>query len=151
VSIQDIEDLEAEWRARKPAGTGSRPLKRSSARKRTAPVLDVKGHAIYVGKSGSENDRVTFDLAGPDDTWLHARGVPGSHVIVRWNSPVRDDDAVLLRAAELAAFYSQSRSSGRVEVDITPRRFVRKIKGAGPGMVTYRNERTVSVAPVGPG
>jgi predicted ribosome quality control (RQC) complex YloA/Tae2 family protein len=151
VSIQDIEDLEAEWRARKPAGTESRPLKRSSARKRTAPVLDVKGHAIYVGKSGSENDRVTFDLAGPDDTWLHARGVPGSHVIVRWNSPVRDDDAVLLRAAELAAFYSQSRSSGRVEVDITPRRFVRKIKGAGPGMVTYRNERTVSVAPVGPG
>jgi len=150
VGIQDIEDLEAEWRSRKPTGTETRPLKRSSAKKRTTPLLDVKGHAIYVGKSGSENDRVTFDLAGPDDTWLHARGVPGSHVIVRWNGPERDDDAVLLRAAELAAFFSQSRASGRVEVDITPRRFVRKIKGAGPGMVTYRNERTVSVAPVGP-
>ena len=107
------------------------------------------GNAIYIGKSGTENDRVTFDIAGPDDTWLHARGVPGSHVIVRWSGPDRDDEAVLLRAAELAAFFSQSRSSGRVEVDITPRRFVRKIKGAGPGMVTYRNERTVSVTPVG--
>jgi predicted ribosome quality control (RQC) complex YloA/Tae2 family protein len=93
---------------------------------------------------------VTFDIAGPDDTWFHARGVPGSHVIVRWTNAGRDDDAVLLRAAELAAWFSQSRASGRVEVDITPRRFVRKIKGAGPGMVTYRNERTVSVAPVGP-
>lgn len=149
VSIQDIEDLEAEWRARRPTGAQSRSLPRSSQRKRTAPVLDVNGHAIFVGKSGAENDRVTFEIAGPDDTWLHARGAPGSHVIVRWNGPRRDDEAVLLRAAELAAYYSQSRASGRVEVDITQRRFVRKIKGAGPGMVTYRNERTVSVAPVG--
>jgi predicted ribosome quality control (RQC) complex YloA/Tae2 family protein len=150
VSIQDIEDIEAEWRARQPAISSSRPPKRSTGRKRTQPTIEVKGHPIFVGRSGSENDHVTFDVAGPDDTWLHARGVPGSHVIVRWNGANRDDDAVLLRAAELAAYFSQSRGSGRVEVDITPRRFVRKIKGAGPGMVTYRNERTVSVAPVGP-
>jgi len=150
ISIQDIEDLESEWRARQPAASTSRPPKRSTSRKRTQPTAEVKGQPIFVGRSGSENDHVTFDIAGPDDTWLHARGVPGSHVIVRWNSANRDDDAVLLRAAELAAFFSQSRASGRVEVDITPRRFVRKIKGAGPGMVTYRNERTVSVAPMGP-
>jgi predicted ribosome quality control (RQC) complex YloA/Tae2 family protein len=150
VSIQDIEDLEAEWRARRPSGDKGRSKPRSSGRKRTMPVENVNGHAIFVGKSGSENDRVTFDIAGPDDTWLHARGVPGSHVIVRWNGPDRNDDAVLVRAAELAAYFSQSRASGRVEVDITARRFVRKIKGAGPGMVTYRHERTVSVAPIGP-
>jgi predicted ribosome quality control (RQC) complex YloA/Tae2 family protein len=150
VSIQDIEDLEAEWRARQPPSPSTRPPKRSTGRKRTQPTIEVKGQPIFVGRSGSENDYVTFDVAGPDDTWLHARGVPGSHVIVRWNGASRDDDAVLLRAAELAAFFSHSRGSGRVEVDITPRRFVRKIKGAGPGMVTYRNERTVSVAPVGP-
>ena len=150
VSIQDVEDLEVEWRARQPAASSARAPKRSTGRKRTQPTAEVKGQPIFVGRSGAENDHVTFDIAGPDDTWLHARGVPGSHVIVRWNGANRDDDAVLLRAAELAAFYSQSRSSGRVEVDITARRFVRKIKGAGPGMVTYRNERTVSVAPVGP-
>ena len=150
VNIQDIEDLEAEWRSRNQQGTDGKQAKRASGKKRTVPVLEVKGQAIFVGRSGAENDRVTFDIASPDDTWLHARGVPGSHVVVRWAGSDRDDDAVLLRAAELAAYFSQSRTSGRVEVDITPRRFVRKIKGAGPGMVSYRNERTVSVAPVGP-
>jgi predicted ribosome quality control (RQC) complex YloA/Tae2 family protein len=150
VSIQDIEEIEAEWRSRHSAGAREKPAKRSTGKKRTVPVSEVKGQPIFVGRSGAENDHVTFAVAGPDDTWLHARGVPGSHVIIRWTNADRDDDAVLLRAAELAAWFSQSRASGRVEVDITPRRFVRKIKGAGPGMVTYRNERTVSVAPVGP-
>jgi predicted ribosome quality control (RQC) complex YloA/Tae2 family protein len=150
VSIQDIEEIEAEWRSRQPAGSREKAPKRSTGKKRTMPITEVKGQPIFVGRSGAENEHVTFNVAGPDDTWLHARGVPGSHVIVRWTNTDRDDDAVLLRAAELAAWFSQSRASGRVEVDITPRRFVRKIKGAGPGMVTYRNERTVSVAPVGP-
>lgn len=149
VSIQDIEELEAEWHSAQPEQSRGTPPKRSTGRKRTQPALLVKDQPIYIGHSGAENDRVTFDIAGPEDTWLHARGVPGSHVIIKWTSGARDD-AVLLRAAELAAFFSQSRESGRVEVDITDRKHVRKIKGAGPGMVTYRNERTVSVAPVGP-
>ena len=50
-------------------------------------------------------------------------------------------------AASLAAYYSGSRESGTVEVDVAPRRHVRKIKGGGPGMVTYRNERTIAVRP----
>jgi predicted ribosome quality control (RQC) complex YloA/Tae2 family protein len=109
----------------------------------------VNGNDIFVGRSGAENDHVTFEIAGQDDTWLHARGVPGSHVIVRWGGRDREDEATLLRAAEIAAWFSKSRSSGRVEVDITARRHVRKIKGSGPGLVTYQNERTVSVKPVG--
>jgi predicted ribosome quality control (RQC) complex YloA/Tae2 family protein len=150
VSFQDIEDIEAEWRVHQPGASSERAAKRSSGRKRTVPLAEVKGQPIFVGRSGAENDRVTFEIAGPDDTWLHARGVPGSHVIVRWTGQERNDYAVLLRAAELAAYFSQSRQSNRVEVDITERRHVRKIKGTGPGMVTYRNERTVLVAPVGP-
>lgn len=111
------------------------------------PVTTVNGNPIYVGRSSRENDRVTFDIAKPDDTWLHARGVPGSHVIVRWLGTVPDDAESLDRAAALAAWYSGARSSARAEVDITNRQSVRKIKGAGPGMVTYRNERTVLVTP----
>jgi predicted ribosome quality control (RQC) complex YloA/Tae2 family protein len=148
-SVQDIEELEAEWYAVQPETQRGRPPRRSTGKKRTVPVLTVRDQAIYLGNSGAENDRVTFDVAGPDDTWLHARGVPGSHVIVKWTPGVRDLEDVLQRAAELAAYHSQSRESGRVEVDITERRNVRKIKGAGPGMVTYRNERTVSVQPKG--
>ena len=146
-SIQDIEELEAEWHSHAQDGTGTRSPKRSTPPKRTMPVTTVNGNPIYVGRSSRENDRVTFDIAKPDDTWLHARGVPGSHVIVRWLGTVPDDAESLDRAAALAAWYSGARSSARAEVDITNRQSVRKIKGAGPGMVTYRNERTVLVTP----
>jgi predicted ribosome quality control (RQC) complex YloA/Tae2 family protein len=150
VNFQDIEEIEAEWKAHQPGPERGKAARRSTGRKKTSPQLEVKGQPIFVGKSGAENDRVTFEIAGPEDTWLHARGVPGSHVIVRWTGSNHDDEAVLLRAAELAAYFSQSRHSNRVEVDITERKNVRKIKGTGPGMVTYRNERTISVQPVGP-
>ena len=112
------------------------------------PLRARGGHQIYVGHTGAQNDAVTFDIAGPDDTWLHSRGVPGAHVVVKWAGG-EPDEPVLRAAAELAAHYSAGRAAGRVEVDYAARRDVRKIKGAGPGMVTYRNERTVRVEPRG--
>jgi predicted ribosome quality control (RQC) complex YloA/Tae2 family protein len=145
----EIEALTAEWEStrsgekRKTSKPRSVPLP-----KRPKALLDSRGNAVYVGRSGAQNDAVTFDVASPDDTWLHARGVPGSHVIVRWHGSDEDDSADTIEAASaLAAYYSSARESGHVEVDITRRRHVRKIKGTGPGMVTYRNERTISVAP----
>jgi len=157
VSFADLEALSAEWEAHGGAFVaepGRKPGKLAKvadkASRRPKPVLTIDGHAIYVGRSGRENDALTFDLAGPDDTWLHARGVPGSHVIVRWRQPGQEeDDAAIGAAAALAAHYSSARTSASAEVDVTRRRHVRKIKGAGPGMVTYRNERTVSVRPAG--
>jgi len=146
-NIQDIEDLESEWRAHGGEKAEVRRRPRSSPPKRTLPFETISGNPIFVGRSSLENDRITFDIAQPHDTWLHARGVPGSHVIVRWLGTAADDEETLVRAAGLAAWFSGSRGSQRVEVDITERRNVRKIKGAGPGLVTYRNERTVSVEP----
>ncbi|MGH2534254.1 MAG: Rqc2 family fibronectin-binding protein [Thermomicrobiales bacterium] len=151
-SFAELETLSAEWDAYR--GPSKRDSAQQHARKRTptpkrlSPMLDRHGNAIYIGRSGAQNDLVTFDLAGPNDTWLHARGVPGSHVVVRWNDPSgEEDEETLGLAASLAAYYSAARESGRVEVDVTRRRYVRKIKGAGPGMVTYRNERTIAVRP----
>jgi predicted ribosome quality control (RQC) complex YloA/Tae2 family protein len=126
---------------------GHRSSKKQGSR-RVSPVTDDDGNLIYIGRSGRENDQVTFDIAGSDDLWLHARGVPGSHVILRLRVPVAEpDEDALETAAALAAWYSGSRESGSVEVDVTQRRHVRKIKGGGPGMVTYRNERTIAVRP----
>jgi predicted ribosome quality control (RQC) complex YloA/Tae2 family protein len=119
--------------------------------RRVTPLADAEGNLIYIGRSGRENEQVTFDIGGPNDTWLHARGVPGSHVIVRWLRPDEETDAGIEAAAALAAFYSGSRTSGTVEVDVAKRRDVRKIKGGGPGMVTYRNEYTVPVRPMNEG
>jgi predicted ribosome quality control (RQC) complex YloA/Tae2 family protein len=79
--------------------------------------------------------------------WLHARGVGGAHVIIQWHGGDLDP-GTLERAARLAAWYSSAREAGAVEVDYAPRRQVRKIAGAGPGMVTYRNERTIRVPPM---
>jgi predicted ribosome quality control (RQC) complex YloA/Tae2 family protein len=91
---------------------------------------------------------VTFTKGKPEDLWLHARGVPGAHVIVK--SGGRSVPAsVIQRAAELAAYYSASRSEAHVLVDVTERRYVRKIKGGKPGMVTYRNESPVDASPKG--
>lgn len=150
--FEDLEELEAEWQAHQP-GTGQRDsqaVKRRSRERKPRPLLEIRGNQIFVGRSGKENDIVTFDIAGPDDTWLHARGVPGSHVIIRWREPAgAEDEEVIAAAAALAAYYSAARGNASVEVDVTRRRFVRKIKGAGPGMVTYRHERTIAVRPLG--
>lgn len=149
---EEIMALEREWRGARGAGRGGDPSPRSgqAARREARPkALRARGgHQIFIGHTGGQNDAVTFDIAGPEDLWLHSRGVPGAHVIVKWAGD-RPDDAVLQAAAELAAHYSANRTAGRVEVDYTARRDVRKIKGAGPGMVTYRNERTLRVVPCG--
>lgn len=151
-SFPDIETLQIEWeRYRTQSQPGARdrkPPRRSAPPRRLRPLIDDDGNAIFIGRSGSQNDEVTFSIAGPNDTWLHARGVPGSHVIVRWRNPNADERPETIEAAaRIAAFYSSSRNSGQVEVDVARRRHVRKIKGAGPGMVTYRNERTIAVRP----
>ena len=153
----ELEGLANEWDGvaeqfgARPAVQGrGRALPRSSAKadRRPKAIYDAEGHAIYIGRSGRQNDAVTFDVAGADDTWLHARGVPGSHVVIKWRTPMpEEDERTISLAASLAAWYSGSRNSGSIEVDVTRRRHVRKIKGAGPGMVTYRQERTISVAP----
>ena len=99
-----------------------------------------------MGRSGKGNDALISREGHPLDLWLHARGVPGGHVLLRSaGRPVPDE--VLRRAAALAAGQSQARSAPSVAVDYTQRRNVARIKGAPPGLVTYRGERTLHVPP----
>ncbi|MFN8676851.1 MAG: NFACT RNA binding domain-containing protein [Thermomicrobiales bacterium] len=143
----ELEALAAEWQVLQATEEPSRKRKTPAIR-RPQPLVDDDGNLVYVGRSGPQNDLLTFEIAGPDDTWLHARGVGGSHVIIRWIRPGQPEDPRTIEAAAaLAAWYSAARESGGVEVDVAPRRYVRKHKGAGPGMVTYRNERTIRVQP----
>ncbi len=104
-----------------------------------------EGFVIWVGRNSRQNAAV-LERAAPNDLWLHARGVPGGHVIlVTGGRPVPQE--TLERVAALAAHYSAARGEGRVPVDVTERRYVRPIPAAGPGQVTYRGESTLSVAP----
>ena len=147
-AFAEIEALTTEWEAHDGKTQERGKPARRPAERRPRPLLDAHGNAVLIGRSGAQNDLVTFDLAGPNDTWLHARGVPGSHVVVRWRHPSAEEEpATIAAAAALAAFYSAARTSASVEVDVTRRKNVRKIKGTGPGMVTYRHERTIAVHP----
>lgn len=142
------QEFEEHTGGRQSVGERKGSTSRKKQERRVPGLTEASGNLVYIGRSGRENDQVTFEIGGADDTWLHARGVPGSHVIVRWLRPQDEEDVDAVEtAAALAAFYSGSRESGQVEVDVTRRRNVRKIKGAGPGMVTYRNERTILVRP----
>lgn len=148
-----IEAIRQEFEENAPGRLGVDPrankghqASKKQANRKVSPLTDDDGNLYYIGKSGRENEQVTFEIAGAGDWWLHARGVPGSHVILRTRIPTDDPDSdVVERAASLAAWYSQSRDSGNVDVDVTQRRHVRKIRGARPGMVTYRNEYTILV------
>ncbi len=148
---QEFEDYLEAHPSGRPADQRGQPQKRkpkSGQGSAPAQFRTPDGHLIYVGHSGKQNDQVTFSIGGPDDTWLHARGVAGSHVIIRWDTAAEEEDPHTIEtAAALAAWYSAARQSGSVDVDVAKRRHVRKISGAGPGMVTYRNERTIVVKP----
>lgn len=98
------------------------------------------GIDIYVGKNAAQNDRLTGD-ARPNETWLHAKDMPGSHVIIRQEGEIPRQ--TLLEAAILAAWYSKGQNSSGVPIDYTLRRYVKKPGGAAPGMVIYTNQRTL--------
>lgn len=104
------------------------------------------GFVILVGRNAAQNHMLVTERSAGDDLWLHARNMPGSHVIVK-NDGRPIPESVIQRAAELAAFYSAGQDDTSVEVDITKRRYVRPIKGGRPGMVTYKNEQTIAVRP----
>ncbi|HEX8220099.1 MAG TPA: NFACT RNA binding domain-containing protein [Chloroflexia bacterium] len=106
------------------------------------------GASVLIGRTAGQNDVATFRLADPEDLWLHARGVPGSHVILRTGQGFTEAD--LREAASYAAAYSKARTEAQVDVIYTERKHVRKVPNAPPGFVTFRNERVVRVPPLRP-
>ncbi|MBQ8202276.1 MAG: NFACT family protein [Clostridia bacterium] len=98
------------------------------------------GIDIFVGKNAAQNERLTGD-ARPNETWLHAKDMPGSHVIIKHEGSI--PDTTLAQAATLAAWYSKGQHSSMVPIDYTLKRHVKKPSGTAPGMVIYTNQKTV--------
>lgn len=109
------------------------------------------GWEALAGRSAADNDALTFGLARPRDLWLHVKGVPGSHVVLR--NPESDDPPreTVLAAAAIAAWHSKSRRGGMVAVNLTQACHVCKPSGAEPGSVRIKRESTVKVRPGLPG
>lgn len=104
------------------------------------------GFQIFVGKNNHQNDYITFKIGRGGDIWLHARGVPGAHVLITTGGKEVSPTAIA-EAAALAAYYSRARDEQHVPVDYTLRKYVRKPQGARPGFVVYSNEKTITVTP----
>jgi predicted ribosome quality control (RQC) complex YloA/Tae2 family protein len=120
-----------------------------SSRGKPYRTFSFEGFAILVGKGDQANEELTFQVAEPQDLWLHVGGFAGSHVILRNPSSLPEfPKEVVRRAAELAAFYSKARGSGRkVAVHSCWARDVSKTRGSPKGEVHIRGERTHFVYP----
>jgi predicted ribosome quality control (RQC) complex YloA/Tae2 family protein len=100
---------------------------------------------IYVGKNNVQNDNLTLKFADKNDTWLHTKDIPGSHVIIKHTGEI--PEATLQEAAVLAAYYSKAKESSKVPVDYTNVKNVKKPSGSKPGMVIYYTNKTLYVTP----
>lgn len=116
--------------------------KKPEPRKYVSP----QGFTIYVGKNNNQNDYLTMKLASPEDIWLHVKDAPGSHIIIKTEGKQIPPETLEF-AARLAANHSKSKHSNNVPIDYTQRRYVRKPKGAKPGMVIYTHYKTIFIDP----
>ncbi len=137
----DIADIRREL-----AETGYIRTKRGGKEKQrpSAPLryLSSGGYEILVGRSNLQNDTLTTKTARKGDLWLHVQKIHGSHVIIRCDG-VQPDEATLREAASLAVLHSQAAGGGKVPVDCTRAKFVKKPAGALPGMVIYTDHSTL--------
>ncbi|CAM3352222.1 NFACT family protein [Marinicrinis lubricantis] len=145
-SLADVEEMREELIEQgyvRDRGSKQRRKKKSDKPK-LLRFTSSEGIDIYVGKNNTQNDYLTNRVAGPADTWLHTKDIPGSHVVIRSQ---QFGDATLEEAAMLAAYYSQAKESSLVPVDYTFIRHVRKPSGAKPGFVIYDHQKTLFVTP----
>ncbi len=143
---QPPERAQPALRARPLARAGREKTKQEQRQGPFRRFTSSDGLTIYVGKNARENDELTFGLAKSDDLWLHARGTPGSHVVVRLEKGAEIPPETLRDAATLALLYSDLKKSGKGDVIYTRRKWVKKAKGQAPGAVTVTQEKSLFVS-----
>ncbi len=126
-----------------------RPKKKQEEIESALPVREFRsqeGLAIYCGKHNLGNEYLLRHLARGNDLWFHAQGIPGSHVLLKVGKK-EPNFSSLLEAAMVAAYYSKGKDAGKVAVDYTEVKNLRKPKNSRPGYVTYFHQKTLFVAP----
>ncbi|GAB3295003.1 hypothetical protein GCM10027511_08450 [Hymenobacter humi] len=158
-ALERLEELEqlpalAELRGlrtwRKQHGLDPAPAAAKAATELPFKVFEDRGFTILVGRNAANNDLLTQKYAHKDDLWLHAKDVTGSHVVIRHRAGQTVPEPVVEHAAQLAGWYSRRQHDTLCPVTVTPKKFVRKPKGALPGQVVVERERVVLVKPGNP-
>ena len=145
----DLKDLEKIERVRSPRTDQSDPTETSDGKPKTHfREFTVPGNlTVLVGKNAKQNDELTTKIAKKEDIWLHARGVPGSHVVLQCGKRPQVPKEAIERAAEIAAYFSDAKSQPLAPVSYTRKKYVRKPKGADPGAVVMEREEVIMVRP----
>lgn len=145
-AIEKVEDMKV---LRELVGTAG--IKRKSEKEIILPYHEVlfNGYKIWVGKNAQHNDVLTLKHSFKEDLWLHAKDVPGSHVVIKHQAGKKFPKDVVERAAQLAAFNSKRKTESLAPVAFTPKKFVRKRKGDPPGAVVVEREEVILVEPKG--
>ena len=118
--------------------------KKVKIKSRPFHYVSSDGYHMYVGKNNFQNEELTFQFANGGDWWFHAKGSPGSHVIVKSNGDEMPD-RVFEEAGKLAAYYSKNRGSDKVEIDYIERKHVKKANGGKPGFVIYHTNYSLII------
>ena len=108
------------------------------------------GFEALAGKTDADNDILSLKTARPNDLWFHVHNLPGSHVILRHPDGDTPDNTTVKQAAAIAAWHSKARNAGTVPVSCTEAKHVGKPRGAKPGSVTIKREKTIKVRPALP-
>lgn len=144
---QELEALKEEL---KGLGLDKKQQKRpGKSRKQQTPQIEsrmIDGFRVWLGTSNTKNEYLTLHKAAKTDIWLHAKAIPGSHVVIEAGNETVPEET-LIKAAALAAWNSKGRDSGKVDVDYTLIRYVKKIPGGPPGLVNYSHQKTLTVVP----
>ena len=143
-NVHDVEDIREELIEQGYLRIRSRHQHKKKQAPSPSLFLSSEGQTIYVGKNNKQNDYLTNRIAGPMDTWLHTKDIPGSHVVIKGKDY---GEKTLIEAAMLAAFFSKAKNSSQVPVDYTLIKHVKKPSGARPGYVIYDNQKTLYVTP----
>lgn len=120
--------------------------KEKSAKSKPFHYISGDGYHIYVGKNNLQNEEITFKLANGGDWWFHAKGIPGSHVIVKTEG-AELPDRTFEEAARLAGYYSKGRETDKLEIDYLQRKNVKKPNGSAPGFVVYYTNYSMTIHP----
>lgn len=108
--------------------------------------ISSDGFHMYVGKNNFQNEDLTFKFASGGDWWFHAKGIPGSHVILKTNGQ-EVPDTTFEQAARLAAYYSKGKNAQKVEIDYSEKKNIKKPNGGKPGFVIYHTNYSMSIEP----
>ena len=106
---------------------------------------NIDGYTIYVGRNNKENDYLTNKFANKNDLWFHTKDIHGSHVILKTNPSETIPENIIYETAKLAAGHSKAKDSSNVPVDYCLVQYVKKVPGNKPGLVIYRNNKTIYI------